>query len=36
MSKRAEGWMRRAEAVAIAGALLIAAIAYVASWLRGQ
>jgi hypothetical protein len=36
MTRQAEGLMRRAEALVFAGALLIAAIAYVVSWLRGQ
>jgi hypothetical protein len=35
MSKRAEGRMRRAEAIIIAAVLLVAAIAYAWSWLRG-
>ena len=33
--KRAEGWMRRAEAIVIAAAILLAAIAYGVAWLRG-
>jgi hypothetical protein len=36
MSKRAEGWMRRAELIVIAAALLIAAIAYAVSLLRAD
>jgi hypothetical protein len=36
MSRRGEGWMRRAEAIVIAAALLLAAIAYAWSWLRGN
>jgi hypothetical protein len=32
--KRAEGWMRRAEAIVIAAVILLAAIAYAVSWLR--
>jgi hypothetical protein len=36
MSKRAEGWMRRAEAFVIAVALLVAVIAYAWFWLRGH
>jgi len=33
--KRAEGWMRRAEAIAIGAALLLAGIAYAVSLFSG-
>ena len=36
MTKRAEGWMRRAEGIAIGIVLLIIAIAYAVSWLRAE
>jgi len=36
VSKRAEGWVRRAEGIGIAAVLVVIAIAYAISWLRGQ
>ena len=36
VSKRSEGWMRRAEGIAIGVVLLIIAIAYAVSWLSGE
>jgi hypothetical protein len=36
MTTRSEGWIRRAESIAIGVVLLIIAIAYAVSWFRGE